>query len=241
MAHESSQRATPRAARCSITSEMRCSRRSCSAPSWTARGPRPGSRRPSPSRSQARRRDIDDALDYLVLRGFVTESEDGLAVTEIGALTCRLMIDVESAGGLLTALAEAPVPTNADEAEELVLQILATEVRALREWPVNPKVYEDVVAGILFGWTPRITSRMGDAFGSRFCMAAAHLALRDPGDCKQATAGDLDRRVQARHRGHAAVPRLGSRLGLRRSGNVGARRRRGTCPTTRVVAPDAPS
>ena len=53
-----------------------------------------------------------------MLRGFVTESEDGLAVTEIGALTCRLMIDVESAAGLLTALAEAPVPTTADEAEE---------------------------------------------------------------------------------------------------------------------------
>lgn len=123
--------------------------------------------------------DIDEALDFLVLRGFVTESEDGLAVTEIGALTCRLMIDVESAAGLLTALAEAPVPTTADEAEELVLQILATEVRALRDWPVNPKVYEDVVAGILFGWTPRVTSRMGEVFGSRFCMAAAHLALRD--------------------------------------------------------------
>lgn len=124
--------------------------------------------------------DIDEALDFLVLRGFVTESEDGLAVTEIGALTCRLMIDVESAAGLLTALAEAPVPTTADEAEELVLQILATEVRALRDWPVNPKVYEDAVAGILFGWTPRVTSRMGEAFGSRVCMAAAHLALREP-------------------------------------------------------------
>lgn len=124
--------------------------------------------------------DVDDALDSLLLRGFVTESGDGLAVTEIGALTSRLMIEVESAGGLLVALAEAPVPTSADEAEELVLQILTTEVRALREWPVNPKVYEDVVAGALFNWTPRITSRMGDDFGSRFCMAAAQLALRDP-------------------------------------------------------------
>ena len=62
---------------------------------------------------------MEDALDYLAPRGFVTESEDGLAVTEIGALTCRLTLDVESAGGLLTALAEAPVPSNADEAEEL--------------------------------------------------------------------------------------------------------------------------
>lgn len=124
--------------------------------------------------------DVDDALDFLLLRGFITETEDGLAVTEIGALTSRLMIEVESAGGLLTSLAEAPVPSSADEAEELVLQVLATEVRALREWPVNPKVYEDVVGNILFNWTPRVTSRMGGAFGSRFCMAAAHLALREP-------------------------------------------------------------
>lgn len=124
--------------------------------------------------------DVDDALDFLLLRGFVTEGDDGLAVTEIGALTSRLMIEVESAGGLLSALAEAPVPSNADEAEELLLQVLATEVRPLREWPVNPKVYEDVVGGILFNWTPRVTSRMGSSFGSRFCMAAAHLALRDP-------------------------------------------------------------
>lgn len=124
--------------------------------------------------------DVEDSLDFLILRGFIAESEDGLTVTEIGALTSRLMIEVESAGGLLSALAEAPVPASADEAEELVLQVLATEVRALREWPVNPKVYEEVVGSILFHWTPRVTSRMGDAFGSRFCMAAAQLALRDP-------------------------------------------------------------
>lgn len=125
--------------------------------------------------------DVDDSLDFLILRGFVTESEDdGLAVTEVGALTSRLMIDVDSASRMLTAVTELPVPTNAGEAEELVLQTLATEVRALRDWPVNPKTYESVVSDVLFSWTPRVISRMGDAFGSRFCMASAHLALRDP-------------------------------------------------------------
>ncbi|WP_143547562.1 DEAD/DEAH box helicase [Rhodococcus sp. ACPA4] len=123
--------------------------------------------------------DVDDALDHLVRRGFVTESEARLTVTEIGALTSRLMIDVESAGELLTALAESPLPTHASEAEEFVLQIIATHVGSLREWPVNQKVYDAIVQHILVTWTPRVTARVGKNFGSRFCMAAAHLALRD--------------------------------------------------------------
>lgn len=123
---------------------------------------------------------VDNALDFLILRGFVKESESGLAVSEIGALTSRLMIDVESAAGLLTGLAEAPVPSSAKEAEEFVLQILSNEVLALQARPVNRKAYEHMVDKILFDWSPRVTSRMGEAFGPRFCMAAAHLALRDP-------------------------------------------------------------
>lgn len=124
--------------------------------------------------------DIDDSLDHLVLRGFIREDEDGLAVTEIGSLTSRLMIDVESAGNLLMALAEAPIPATAAEAEELLLQVLTTSVLAHQEWPVNEKTYGDVVDTLLFDWAPRVTARMGSKFGPRFCMAAAGMALRDP-------------------------------------------------------------
>lgn len=124
--------------------------------------------------------DVDEALDFLVRRGFVTESEDGLAVTEIGALTSRLMIDVESAAELLAALAEVPVPADAAEAEEYVLQMTASGVRSLREWPVNQRTYEAVVQEALSSWSRRVTSRLGSHFGSRFCLAATHLALRDP-------------------------------------------------------------
>ena len=124
--------------------------------------------------------DVDDALDFLVRRGFVTESDDGLAVTEIGALTSRLMIDVESAADLLAALAEVPVPADAAEAEEYVLQMAATAVRSLREWPVNARTYGPMVEAALASWSRRVTARVSSDFGSRFCMAAAHLALRDP-------------------------------------------------------------
>lgn len=125
--------------------------------------------------------DIDDALDHLVLRGFATEdAEDGLTITEIGALTSRLMVEVESASELLVALAELPIPGDSAEAEELVLQIVTTSVEAFREWPVNERTYDDIVSTLLFTWTPRVTSRMGSDFGPRFCMAAAQMALRDP-------------------------------------------------------------
>ncbi|MBL7500960.1 DEAD/DEAH box helicase [Frankia sp. CNm7] len=123
---------------------------------------------------------IGKVLDDLVLLGFVTETHDGLAVTEIGALTSRLMIDVKSAGALLTALAQAPTPSSADEAEELLLQLLATNATAFREWPINPMTYGPMVDALLKSWTPAPTSAGMPTSGSRFCLAAAELALRRP-------------------------------------------------------------
>jgi len=159
---------------------------------------------------------VDDSLDFLVLRGFVTESDqDGLAVTEIGALTSRLMIDVESAGGLITALNEAPVPDSADEAEELVLQILSREVAGLRTRPINPRNYETFVDQTLAGWTPRVLARIGDSFGTSFCMAAAQLALREPGKLRGRSLGrdvsvtDLKRAIEDMPRYLAWIAALG--------------------------------
>lgn len=48
--------------------------------------------------------DLDEVIDVLVARGFATEIDGQLAPTEIGMLTSRLMIDVESAGEMLRAL-----------------------------------------------------------------------------------------------------------------------------------------
>lgn len=123
---------------------------------------------------------IDEALDELVLHGFVTETEDGLAATEIGALTSRLMIDVESAHALRLALAKAPAPSNAGEAEELVLQMLATSATIFREWPVPPKTYGVMVDTLLHAWARPPALAGAPTFGSRFCLAAAELALRQP-------------------------------------------------------------
>ncbi|MFN3601662.1 MAG: DEAD/DEAH box helicase [Dietzia sp.] len=124
--------------------------------------------------------DIENALEHLVRRGFVAETDEGLAATDLGKLTSRLMIDVESAGALVTALADLPTPAGPAEAEELLLQTVVTRVRALREWPVNQRVYDPLVSSLLSTWAPHTVSRVGDHFGARFCMAAAHLALRQP-------------------------------------------------------------
>ncbi|WP_137872704.1 DEAD/DEAH box helicase [Rhodococcus sp. Q] len=124
--------------------------------------------------------DVDDAVDHLVRRGFVTELDGGLAVTELGALTSRLMVDVESAGAMLTAITDTPLPTSASEAEEFVIAAATGNVGKLRDWPVNRKAYDSHVQWILAPWSLRAISRVRDDFGAKFCMAAAHLALRDP-------------------------------------------------------------
>lgn len=124
--------------------------------------------------------DVDDAVDHLVHRRFVTERDGGLAVTDLGALTSRLMVDVESAGAMLTAITETPLPASATEAEEFVLAAATGNVEKLRDWPVNRKAYDSHVQWILAPWSRRAISRVRDDFGAKFCMAAAHLALRDP-------------------------------------------------------------
>lgn len=124
--------------------------------------------------------DLDRVIDALVLRGFATEVAGRLAPTEVGTLTSRLMIDVASAGELMRMLAELPVPASADEAEELVVQTVATAVASLRERPVAERTYTDHVGRLLKSWSPHIVARTGDWFGARLCMAAAHIVLREP-------------------------------------------------------------
>jgi len=124
--------------------------------------------------------DLDGAVDNLLKRGFASEVDGRLAPTEVGLLTSRLMIDVDSAGAMRRMLAELPVPANADEAEELVVQTVATAAASLRDRPVNERTYSDYVGRLLAGWSPRVTARAADRFGAQVCMAAAQLALRAP-------------------------------------------------------------
>lgn len=90
------------------------------------------------------------------------------------------MIDVDSAIDLLAALRDTAIPSTASEAEEVLLNLVARNVQSLREWPVNQRLYESVETGELLHWTPEVAMRVGTDFGAKFCMVAAHLALRDP-------------------------------------------------------------
>lgn len=124
--------------------------------------------------------DLDGAIDTLVQRGFASEIDGRLAPTEVGLLTSRLMIDVESAGEMRRVLAELPMPASADEAEELVVQTVATAVASLRDRPVNERTHADYIGRLLAGWSPRVTARAAERFGAQVCMAAAQIALRAP-------------------------------------------------------------
>lgn len=124
--------------------------------------------------------DIDRVVDDLVRHGFAVEAEGRITPSEVGVLTSRLMVDVDSARQLLRALADLPVPRSADEAEELVLQAVVTAVVSLRERPVNERTYTAHVDGLLARWSPRAVARAGEWFGARLCLAAAQIALRAP-------------------------------------------------------------
>ncbi|WOQ69167.1 DEAD/DEAH box helicase [Microbacterium limosum] len=129
--------------------------------------------------------DLDAVVDALIARGFASEVDGRLAPTEIGVLTSRLMIDVASAGDLRRALAELPLPATAGEAEELIVQTVATTARALRERPVAERVYAEHVGRLLAGWPPAVLARAEGWFGARLCMAAAQIALRDPARARE--------------------------------------------------------
>ena len=112
---------------------------------------------------------------------------------------------------------------------------------ALREWPVNPKVYED--------WVPN-PLRLDAAHhvrNRRVVWIAVLYGCRAPGSARAEASC-----TASHHRGsrspNSSAPsrtcrecRMGSGVGLRRSGDVVASGRRRTRTATRVVEPVAPS
>ncbi len=121
--------------------------------------------------------DVDKVIDELTAQGFTAEDDGQLRATELGALTARLMIDVEAATNLLSKLA-LPTPASAKRAEEALLQLIATSVPDFVEWPVNPKAYESWVGSTL-GSTGSLSS-LGPDFGARFVAATAVAAITNP-------------------------------------------------------------
>ncbi|MGV9711277.1 DEAD/DEAH box helicase [Gordonia sp. NPDC003424] len=123
--------------------------------------------------------DVGAAVNLLLKRGLVADTDGELTVTEIGALTTRLMIDAASAGGLRRALASPERPVDADDAERIVLEIVVNNVAALSDWPVNPRLYEPWADDVLDTYKAMAGS-FDDEFGPSFALAAALAALRDP-------------------------------------------------------------
>ena len=145
----------------------------------------------------------------------ITQIAGDVRATEIGSLTSRLMVEVESAATMLSEMAQAPRPRSADEAEETVLRIVTLGGIPFRTWPVNEKTYEDIVSEAFLEWTPAVVERTGITFGPQFCMAAAQLALRAPARLRakslgpNASTGDLRRAVEDLPRYLAWIAALG--------------------------------
>lgn len=123
--------------------------------------------------------DMVAVVDRLIQAALVSGSNGQLRVTDVGALTARLMVGVDAAEGLYSQIPKLTPPSSATEAEEIILGLAAKTVPALREWPVNPKAYGDWVDDALAA-SGSLGSRAGVEFGSRFIAAVASAALNQP-------------------------------------------------------------
>lgn len=84
---------------------------------------------------------VIEAVDFLLEHGFLTENTradntTGLAVTDLGRVTARLMVDTRTAARLRTVVGQFPVPSDPDSAEDLLIHILALTVPELANAPV---------------------------------------------------------------------------------------------------------
>lgn len=156
---------------------------------------------------------LAEEINFLVLNGFVTETNNVLSITPIGMLTSRLMVDVASAAALLSAIARAPLPNSAIHAEQLVVSMVTAAAIPLASYPVNENTAGSAVSVILADWMPTYLKQMG-SFGSRFCAAAAQLALYDAQTLRakpkqDMPLGDFRRAVEDMPRYFAWVAALG--------------------------------
>lgn len=125
--------------------------------------------------------DVPQSVQLLDELGLVRAGEDGeLTATEMGALTCRLMVEVGSAAALLPALAALPLPVDARPAELSLIRALGESVDAFSAPAVNPKDYLALVDELL-GRPPSVIPPDGlPTFGADFTVACALLALEQP-------------------------------------------------------------
>ena len=83
-----------------------------------------------------------------------TTGEPGLAPTELGGLTARLMVPVVESDHLRQALAGAALPASADEAEAVLAGVVATAVPKLAQARVSDEA-KGALASLLADYDPR--------------------------------------------------------------------------------------
>ncbi|WP_406106261.1 helicase-related protein [Micromonospora globbae] len=84
---------------------------------------------------------ITDAVGFLAAGDYLTthahpSGDADITPTELGSLTARLMVPTFTGVELRADLAELPVPTGPDQAEDLLLDLLAVTIPELAEAPI---------------------------------------------------------------------------------------------------------
>jgi helicase len=96
---------------------------------------------------------VVEAVEFLTDHGYLTpttrlDRSDGVAVTDLGRLTARLMVGTRTGADLREVLAQCAVPPDPDTAEDTLIQVVATLVPELAAAPVAES-QRPIVATIL--------------------------------------------------------------------------------------------
>jgi len=128
---------------------------------------------------------VTDAVDFLLDAGYLSDvtrpdQTDGVAVTELGKLTARLMVGTRVGAQLRADLATLPVPSDPDTAEDWLIESIATLVPELAGAPVAEPLRPTVA-------TIRKAGGRRDLIGSTTAVTGlgAGTAI-EPGDLAQA-------------------------------------------------------
>nr|WP_227457247.1 DEAD/DEAH box helicase [Micromonospora purpureochromogenes] len=139
---------------------------------------------------------ITDAVDFLSAGGYLTthahpSSDTDITPTELGILTARLMVPTFTGVELRADLAELPVPAGPDQAEDLLLDLLAVTIPELAEAPLAEELRPTVARVLQAGGrldqlgTTRTYTRGGLGSQAPFvpgdlAKAALKLCIRSP-------------------------------------------------------------
>lgn len=130
------------------------------------------------SRGSSSTSSLETLLAQLVDAGLVQRpDEHAIRITELGTLTCQLMVEVGSAVGIIQELSRTPTPNSARAAEMAVLSGVTRGASPFQERQVNPRTWQPIIERLL---ADLAIPAPGGPFGSQLSLAAAGLALTAP-------------------------------------------------------------